>query len=417
MILDAMPEPAHTSSSQRRLPIGEAFSSRHNSLNFIRLLFCLMVIFSHAIVLGGFGNEWIFGNRTTMGDFAVTGFFCLSGFLIAGSATRNRVGRYLWQRFLRIMPAYWLCLIVTAFVIGALAWLHQAHPPSCSIISCYYSVGHNGPTAYVYHNFLLGVNQFNIVSTPSGGPVPYFWNNSVWTLLPEVCCYLLLAGLASLKLLHRRLFVAGVACGLWLVEVAFAWRGTAIVAHSFGPFVLPPSLVLGLLSLGPAFMAGAVLYLYRDKVPDSGWLAAGFIVVYVLGSALPIFGQGEARFSHFLPGSTNVMAPALAYPLVWLGIHLPSLLQRVGARNDYSYGVYIYGWPVMQLLGIWGVQHWGYAAFAASAVVGSVGLAVVSWHLVEKRALSLKKVDPRVVVTFGAKRLKGRSAAVARPDD
>lgn len=134
MILDAMPEPAHTSSSQRRLPIGEAFSSRHNSLNFIRLLFCLMVIFSHTIVLGGFGNEWIFGNRTTMGDFAVTGFFCLSGFLIAGSATRNRVGRYLWQRFLRIMPAYWLCLIVTAFVIGALTRgsIKRTHPLAAS---------------------------------------------------------------------------------------------------------------------------------------------------------------------------------------------------------------------------------------------------------------------------------------------
>lgn len=405
-----MPELAPVGKSRPRLTIGQAFSSRHNSLNFIRLLFCLMVIFSHAIVLGGFGNEWIFGDRTTLGDFAVTGFFCLSGFLIAGSASRNRVGRYLWQRFLRIMPAYWLCLIVTAFVIGALAWIHQTHAPTCSIISCYYSVGHDGPFAYVYHNFLLGVNQFNIVSTPAGGPVPYFWNNSVWTLLPEVCCYFLLAGLAWTKLLHRRSFVAGLACVVWLVEIVLAWRGGAVTVHSFGPFVLPPSLVLGLISLGPAFLAGAVLYLYRDNVPDSGWLTVGFIAIYVSGSALPIFGQGADRFSHFLPGANNVMAPALAYPLVWLGIHLPTLFQRVGARNDYSYGVYIYGWPVMQLLGMWGVQHWGYAAFTATAVAGSVGLAVLSWHLVEKRALSLKKVDPKVVLHLG--RRGSRDAAL-----
>ena len=52
----------------------------------------------------------------------------------------------------------------------------------------------------------------------------------------------------------------------------------------------------------PAFLAGAVLYLYRDKVPDSGWLALGFIVLFVAGSGLPLFGEGETRFLHFLPG-------------------------------------------------------------------------------------------------------------------
>ena len=104
---------------------------------------------------------------------ALYGFFCLSGFLIAGSAARNRTGRYLWQRFLRIMPAYWVCLIVTAFVIGALAWIHQPHPSSCSISSCYYSIGHAGPFSYVYHNFLLGSEsiQHRVDTVRRAGPI------------------------------------------------------------------------------------------------------------------------------------------------------------------------------------------------------------------------------------------------------
>ena len=168
---------------------------------------------------------------------------------------KNNVGRYLWQRFLRIMPAYWLCLLVTAFIIGALAWIDQSHPTSCSIVSCYYFIGHDGPFDYLYHNLLLGWNQFNIGSTPFGGPVPYFWNNSVWTLLPEVCCYLILAGLASLKLLHRRRVVVGLACGVWLLEVVMGFWGPAIVAHAFGPFTLTPSLVFGVVTLAPVFLA------------------------------------------------------------------------------------------------------------------------------------------------------------------
>ena len=270
------PAPANTNDSKRRLTIGEAFSPRHNSLNFIRLAFCITVIITHAITLGGFGSEWILGGRTTIAVPTLYGFFCLSGFLIAGSATRNRTGRYLWQRFLRIMPAYWLCLIVTAFAIGALAWIHQSHPSSCSITSCYYSIGHDGPLSYVYHNFLLGVNQYNIGTTPFGGPVPFFWNNSVWTLLPEVCCYLFLAALASLKLLHRRHIVAGLACGVWLIEVVVAWRGAPNVTHSFGPFVLPQYVVFGMLTLGPAFLAGTVVYLYRRQATGLRLASLGF---------------------------------------------------------------------------------------------------------------------------------------------
>jgi peptidoglycan/LPS O-acetylase OafA/YrhL len=414
---DVTSEPGATRGPPRRLTLEEAFSPRHNSLNFIRLAFCLTVIVSHAITLGGFGSEWILGNRTTIAVPTLYGFFSLSGFLIAGSATKNSVGRYIWQRFLRIMPGYWVCIAVTAFIIGAIAWIHEPHSASCSIASCYYDVPRDGPYDYLYHNWLLAWNQVNVGPTPFYGPVPYFWNNSVWTLLPEVACYTVLAILASLKLLRRRGVVLGLACGVWLLEVVIACLGPVNSGvHSFGFFTLTPSLLFGLITLGPAFLAGAVLYLYRDKVPDSGWLALGFVVVFVVGASLPFFGQGMTRFLHYLPGPTSVMAPALAYPLIWLSIHLPSFFHRVGARNDYSYGVYIYGWPVTQLLGIYGVEHGGYVLFTASALAGSLMLAVLSWHLVEKHALRLKKIEPKVVLPYRMRRLSARGSE-ARPSE
>jgi peptidoglycan/LPS O-acetylase OafA/YrhL len=410
-------EPVATSDSQRHLTFGDTYSSRHNSLNFLRLVMCLTVIVSHGITLGGFGDEWILG-RTTVALPTLFGFFALSGFLLAGSAQRESVGRYLWQRFLRIMPGYWLCLIVTAFVIGALAWSHQRHLASCNIFSCYYYLPHDGPFGYLYHNWLLATNQVNIGPTPVGGPVPYYWNNSVWTLLPEVFCYLILACLAGLKLLRNRRVVVGLACAVWLLEVIIAgWGPANNLAYLFGPFAVTPSFLFGIIMLTPAFLAGTLLYLYRDQVRDSGWIALGCVAVFAAGVWLPFFGQEMSRFNHYLPGATSVMAPILAYPLLWLGIHLPAPFQKIGARNDYSYGVYIYGWPVQQLLGIWGVQRWGYVAFTLAGIAGAMACAVVSWHLVEKRALRLKKLDPRAALRLPPKGPTEPTGATVTPTE
>ncbi len=117
---------ARSPSRGERVPastIEQSFSAKRNSLNFLRLVLAIMVVFSHSITVGRFGSEWILG-KTTLGTVAVYGFFGISGYLIAGSAARNNAGRYLWQRFLRIFPAFWICLLVTALLFGTIAWLH-----------------------------------------------------------------------------------------------------------------------------------------------------------------------------------------------------------------------------------------------------------------------------------------------------
>lgn len=109
--------------SRGRQTIGEALSLRHNSLNFLRLALALTVIVSHCVAFGAFGawGSWQSFNRTPLGTLAVYGFFAISGYLIAGSVLSHGPVRYLWQRFLRIFPAFWVCLIMTAFVFGVVA--------------------------------------------------------------------------------------------------------------------------------------------------------------------------------------------------------------------------------------------------------------------------------------------------------
>jgi peptidoglycan/LPS O-acetylase OafA/YrhL len=362
--------------------IGSSFLPRRNSLNSLRLALAVAVVFSHAITIGSFGSETILG-KTTLGTMAVYGFFGISGFLIAGSASRNHVVRYLWQRFLRIFPAFWLCLVVTASVFGTIVWYHMnpALSRQCGV-SCYVHEP-GGPLGYVFHNLWLQVTQPTIAHTL---PLGYFrpvWNGSLWTLYFEFLCYLLLAALSLTGLLRHRFAVLSLAGAVWLTEIIITW--VPRLNQHFGPDHNWD--LMKMLTFVPIFLGGSVLYLYREKIPNSGVLAGGCAVIALLGLVLPV-GKGIPTFTLT---SMDLTAPFLVYPLLWLGIHLP--LHKVGARNDYSYGVYIYAFPVQQLLVVWGVNRWGYWPYALVGVAAVVPFAVASWWVVERHALRLKAVS------------------------
>lgn len=340
-----------------------------------------MVLFDHAIVLGGFGSNAILG-KTNMGTVAVYGFFGISGYLIAASATRNSVGRYLWQRALRILPAFWICLIVTAFFFGLIGWFHGN--PRCGI-SCYVRAS-DGPLDFIARNSWLRLNQSNIADTLHGVPLPGPWNGSLWSLYYEFLCYLIVAALAATRLLRHRWAVAVLAAGVWALEIAI----TSVPSLNAQVNDFRNSSAFLMLALVPIFLAGSLLYLYRDEIRDSGVAALVCLGVFLISFVVPLGNHVPA----YTLTSANLFAPVLIYPLLWLGIHLP--LQRVGARNDYSYGVYIYAWPVSQLLALWGVYKWGYLVYALLIVLLTSPFAVASWWLIEKHALRLKKWTPRL---------------------
>ena len=368
--------------SPRRKTIGEGLSGRGNSLNFLRLCLALMVIVAHAIALG-FANTAGF-HRTPPGDIAVFGFFGISGYLIAGSVVRNRPGRYLWQRFLRIFPGFWVALIVTALFFGVIGWLSPGtyavpgfinHVHSECGTSCYLSA-RNSPFDYILANSFLKINQPFIAGT--------VWNGSLWTLFYEFLSYMFLLVLAIVGLVRHRIWTLATTFGLCLAVwiITFTPASQQITSPR-------DALVVNFLKLTPIFMVGAVIFLYRDRIPDSGWIALICSGLFFGGLWLP------GAYPSLSFTDSGLLTPLIAYPLLWLGIHLP--FQKVGARNDYSYGAYIYAFPVTVLLAIWNVQRWGYTVFILLCVAGTVPFAVASWWLIEKRALSLKKLEWRRV--------------------
>lgn len=369
---------------------------RHNSLNFLRVVFALMVIAGHGIQIGGFGADNLFG-KTTLGTIAVYGFFGISGYLIAQSASRHSIGRYLWQRFLRIFPAFWVALLMTAFVFGTLGWAHSHS--DCSF-SCYVS-SPGGALSYVLHNSWLRINQSQIANAPGTVVLGnrYVWNGSLWTLFYEALCYLLLGALAVVGLLRRRIVVLVLTTSLWIIEATLV--SVPRFNAQFG--LLKNWDLLQIVTFFPLFLTGSLIFLYKDRIPDSGALALVSAGAFAMALFVPLGHTGPPP--GFWLSSTNLAAPALAYPVLWLGAHLP--FEHVGVRNDYSYGTYIYAYPVQQLLAVWGAQRLGYPAFLVLSVAGTAPFAVASWWLIERNALSLKRLD----LAFGRRNVPVRVGA------
>jgi len=138
------------------------------------------------------------------------------------------------------------------------------------------------------------------------------------------------------------------------------------------------------LSLG--FLGGTLIYLYRERVPDSALLAIICSIAFVATLYLPTYGHLPTL--QLTPSSFGVFL--IAYPLLWLGAHLP--FYWIGAKNDYSYGVYIYAFPLTQLLTSLGAQRVGFWPFMLLTASVTLAFAVASWWLIEKHALRLKKV-------------------------
>lgn len=340
---------------RRRSTLGAQFDPRSNSLNAIRLGLAVLVLVAHAWELGGYGLQ-----THSLGPWAVAGFFCLSGYLITASREHSRsFGEFLWRRALRIWPAFIVVLVVVAFGFAPFAASRLGAGPWTF----------SSAMTYVLHNAGLWIVQPSIPGMLGSAPYPDVWNGSLWTLAYEFACYLVIGALFTVVKRGRR----------WVVGAA--WVGASVL--SIGARSLDvgiPDKVLTLTDLLGYFLAGAVLYLWRDRVTVASSMLISACTLVVLLAALDAF-----------PGLAGL---PVAYALIVLSIRLP--LRRIGARNDVSYGVYIYAFPLQQMLAIALVPAGApVALFVAFSVILTVPFAWGSWLLIERPALRFKDLFTR----------------------
>ncbi|WP_347754331.1 acyltransferase [Agrococcus sp. ProA11] len=344
--------------------IAERYEPRANALNAVRLALALLVIVWHSFPLSGNRIEW-HPLQQFMGQTAVDGFFAISGFLILGSWLRNpRWFPYLMARVLRIFPAFWVCLVVTAFLIAPVATMLATSGSYGSAISV-------ESVTYVLKNAALRMFQDRIGDTPLGVPFTATWNGSMWTLWWEFLCYVGVLALGVLGLLRRS----------WILPAAFVLGLVAVIGTGYGP--IENFYVATAARFGTMFLAGALLHIYAHRIPLTWPLVA-------LASAATIATM-------WLPDYRLLGALPLAYAMFGIG----ALVQhpRMRLRNDLSYGTYIYAFPVQQLLASAGVHELGVPLYVAASIGVTLAAAAASWFLIERHALKLK---PRRRASAGA---------------
>lgn len=328
--------------------------SEKNSLNFLRLIFAFLVVFGHAFLqaTGDFTSAY-----TYFGEFAVAMFFGLSGYLILASAVRSRPLQYLWKRFLRIYPGYWGSMVFVTFIIAPIyfAWTREPWYVENSL-------------RYIAGNFtLFGPGwTWSVGTSPQHVPLPGLWNSPIWTLRYEVLSYLLLAILVYIPGLRRiRNAVIPLACLSFL-----------LLQISMGLFGADLRGLTNLINLGSFFLVGATAYLLGDKIPVS------------LGSTVLLLPVGVWFFisgNNILEVISHVLLPVC---MLQLGALIPA---SVGFNGDYSYGVYIYAWPIQQMLLVMGTGKFTPVVNFLMTSCLALVVAWSSWHFIEKQALVFKR--------------------------
>jgi len=292
----------------------------------MRLVAALLVVVSHTFPLAGQAPLRIMGVED-FGALGVSIFFVISGYLVSASYERDPKS-YLLKRILRIEPGLIASLVVTVLLLAFVTTAPAAE---------YWP----GAALYVLRNALLYPATYALPGVFQEVPLSGVVNGVLWTLRLEFTFYLVLL------LIRARLSLV-----LALLAACVAVYATMTVTHPhWAEEKLTRMAYLGARN-GMLFFAGAALQLSRRKIPL--WLGG------VSAVAFPFVGP-------------------LALPTAVLGLARPGKLPA-----DLSYGVYIYAFPLQQVLAAYGQLN------VVTAVLAVLPFAAASWFLVERPAMRLK---------------------------
>lgn len=328
-----------------------------NNFHLVRLILALMVAAYHAVVLPGIA-EWapVEGPMSLAAELGVQGFFVVSGYLVWTSLQRSVSLRlYAEKRVRRLFPAYIVVVLVCAIV--ALIASEQARADLAGVGRY---VGWN----LAFLNFmepnlpgLFEVNRFSEV------------NGALWTLKIEVMFYIILPVLGWILATagrYRWLLVVGIYVGAEVWRIALEQAGSA---QGSGILIELSRQLPGQMSF---FITGIALAAWRDQLNwKSAIMPVGLVLLVV---------------SAVVPSLDFLRAAGIGIVVVWIASGLPHLF-NAARLGDFSYGIYIVHFPILQALvagSLFLASPW---LGLAAAFGGAFLAAALLWWLIERPAL------------------------------
>lgn len=337
-------------------------TGRDNNFNLVRFLAAFAVLWSHsyALSLSPEHEPWLKWIGYTPGGAAVDVFFVTSGFLVTASLLRlDDFKRFFRARALRIFPALIVMSVLLTFVLGPLFTSVPLGEYFTESETWKFLVK-NAVTLFGVKYRLPGVFEHHVMERTVNG--------SLWTLPFELRCYLTLALVywiaGFVKSDKLRMFTRIVVIASLVMLLAF-WYSHMIAYRHWHTF-----------RLFWFFFCGAGLWIFRARVPMHGAVFAAVASALAISIAVP---------SLFF----KVYPLAMPYIVLWLAYVPGGWVRGFNRLGDYSYGIYIYAYPMQQVAfalipGITPMQ------MLAASATGTLALAILSWHLVEKPMLARK---------------------------
>lgn len=333
-------------------------ADRSNNFDLLRLFAASLVFISHSFPIYGLHEPellpgGIYGKQITPGTLGVSIFFVISGYLV--SASYQRMGepfKFLKNRALRIYPGFIANAVLTTCVLMPLVSTQAGYFGRLLENDVMTTIG-----------LLLIMFTMPVVEGVFGeNPVRHVTNGSLRTLRFEVSCYLVLAAVGAIFGLTKRNVL------IILTVFLLFFYSRAFFPQDDGD--------LGYLHC-LEFILGAGMYLWKDRIRMRSSYALIALVSLVL-----VFCAGL----YLLP----LYSLLVAYIVIYLAAGTGSFL-NFAKYGDFSYGIYIYAWPVQQTVAmLYKFEPADYTYFLATSFVITFFVAIISWHLVEQPSLKLK---------------------------
>lgn len=325
-------------------------SATNNCFDPMRHIAALVVLVSHHFALSK-ASEPALNSFYSWGSLAVLAFFSISGFLITQSfLSSNNLGDYFKKRCARIFPALIVCSFLMVYPGQFLFSNHGIGDV----------IGNIG-NIFTFLKISLFARA-DIPAITEGFRFTESFNGSLWSLKIEFACYVLIG--LSLTLIRKPLVV-------YFMGAASVTATWALLAFASGELAGKLA-IYG--SVTVAFMTGSALYFNREALVFGRFSIPCFIAalasLILLWNSKYILAIGGIPFS---------------FIFLWFGLRLSDRIIR--RKFDYSYGMYIYAFPVQQIL--INMTTLGFTASLIASVCITIVLAALSWHFIERPALRL----------------------------